>query len=1522
MVMSQDPSVTASRNAFLREYVPELSVGSTRDVLNVDAYRTANQQTPSRLSTAMMHIAATIGDIRDMTTPPGPPEVRGSIPRPESGERPRGGVSTRILRGEEAERTMLEQRRQHDRDDIGLGDALGGIFDFGRRSVTSVTPGGLAGRIGGFAGQSIASIAREALTGGDPLAEARARGERVFGGVLTALEDMDRPRGAVMGLIDEGLPGLVGGVKSPELYLGRDLPGIRGINDDDILGPLSWRDIVGGGADIIADPVDLAFGGGVAGDVARLGRRTVRSLDNAALRAAEGPLESSTLGALTRHPLPPELPNLRDEWFRQIDADPRAALTNDLPMARTNREALENARTGQPLSLFGFRSETGPRRQDTGIFYAADPTLAGVYALRRGITPTGDHILFGGARDALTVNRLDFRNPVIIDGGHEQAVRDLGDDDTLDLWRAARSATGARSEDLYAQLDRSIADDFAFEGYDAIIYRHPTEVRQGVWTANDTEIVDLRPVQAHSPGSVQTLFDRPPNRPIAGGATAPPPPVRDIIDEIVPGEDIGLGALRRYEGRVNTQGLEIRRDLEAGNRMLQDLGVGHRTARSLAVNRDADMEDLFRALHGETTPPPRLQAVFDELQRLVDIETRATLDFDPKFMAHPDYFPRGWREVEVSPPGSIRQRMQNAGAGSMGARPGFAKPRVDASFSDILSNTYTRPDGSTYRLEPVSWNPFEMIALRRVAGAEFREQTEMINFMRQRGIAVPVDGPVPEGYRVPRVGPAFEGKPRIFPDADGGAPRFGGYTSRYAVPDKIADVLENMYDAPMRLALGNKNLLTGIRALSRGTKRAKLIGSLFQHVDFATRSGFSAFGGAIDALAAGRPIRAVQNLIELPVTIGQLAFASTSAARRRALREQILSTAPIVKDRPGISLRGISEAGWTQSDISFLRRDVRETLNDAIQSNPNASPNMIRRAQRRAQRIEQAWQDGLFDGVYPQAQITALKNHIVPRLVRQHPDWTDEQIMGEAAQMVNLAFSSLGNFQTVFKNRGMRELLHNLLFSTNEAEGLIRSAMGTVKGGNKALWAEFYMGGALFLALVANAVHMAATGEPLPMERYNPIRMRNPEFESFPVPIRYNTDFMSPNVPLLEGRHGTELTIDLVGQMDTALRALDPVSFVSNRFSVPVRAGVNQARGADFYGRPIEGVQERAAQLASDLFSPIGAGNLLEMAGVGPENEGRLGAGGMAAQLTGANLSAETTPDLLDRYAQQDYGKPYADLEPFERREMEENNPELAAELEQRRQTSAERQSEGAQRGIVADEVRAEYRAQQENDDALLESGQISAQEWRSRERMRNAQVSAALDVLYRDIPERDPQNIRDQYYAEIQKRRDASGQISPEGWDEIDAWRGQLTDEQNAEIDRNTGLTSTPTQQRRREVAAQLEETGYFDIRDRVWERVAERTGFDEYATAQQFENELRSRIRDRLVERGVTSRAAQTILTDRIIDDIEVLKVWSQVSNDVEEAWILANAELATEAVEMGYLGNLRADEEQAILTAAGAR
>src|SRR5690606_34825350 len=142
----------------------------------------------------------------------------------------------------------------------------------------------------------------------------------------------------------------------------------------------------------------------------------------------------------------------------------------------------------------------------------------------------------------------------------------------------------------------------------------------------------------------------------------------------------------------------------------------------------------------------------------------------------------------------------------------------------------------------------------------------------------------------------------------------------------------------------------------------------------------------------------------------------------------------------------------------------------------------------------------------------------------------------------------------------------------------------------------------------------------------------------FPIPIRYNTEFMSPNIPL-SGRHGTELMLDTLGQMDTALRLLDPVSFTSNRFSVPVRSAINQIAGEDFYGRPIEGYRDRGEQLATDLFAPIGAGNLLEAAGIGAENEGRIGTEGLLFQLSGENLRAETTPQLLDRFAQQDYGK-------------------------------------------------------------------------------------------------------------------------------------------------------------------------------------------------------------------------------------------------------------------------------------------
>ena len=115
------------------------------------------------------------------------------------------------------------------------------------------------------------------------------------------------------------------------------------------------------------------------------------------------------------------------------------------------------------------------------------------------------------------------------------------------------------------------------------------------------------------------------------------------------------------------------------------------------------------------------------------------------------------------------------------------------------------------------------------------------------------------------------------------------------------------------------------------------------------------------------------------------------------------------------------------------------------------------------------------------------------------------------------------------------------------------------------------------------------------------------------------------------------MTLDLVGQMDTAFRLLDPISFLSSRESVPIRAFVTQTTERDFYGRPIDqvgpgGVYSRTANLLNDMFAPIGIGQAalqvgLERghipSGMVPVSERGLGTRGQMVQATGVNLRAQ-----------------------------------------------------------------------------------------------------------------------------------------------------------------------------------------------------------------------------------------------------------------------------------------------------------
>ena len=115
--------------------------------------------------------------------------------------------------------------------------------------------------------------------------------------------------------------------------------------------------------------------------------------------------------------------------------------------------------------------------------------------------------------------------------------------------------------------------------------------------------------------------------------------------------------------------------------------------------------------------------------------------------------------------------------------------------------------------------------------------------------------------------------------------------------------------------------------------------------------------------------------------------------------------------------------------------------------------------------------------------------------------------------------------------------------------------------------------------------------------------------------------------------------LDLVDQLDTVFRILDPAAFISSRESVPIRASVTQTTEKDFFGRPIDrvgpgGVFSRVANLINDLFIPIGPGQAAVQIGLQggqipknllPSSETRIGTVGQLVQATGFNLRAQAS---------------------------------------------------------------------------------------------------------------------------------------------------------------------------------------------------------------------------------------------------------------------------------------------------------
>ena len=753
-----------------------------------------------------------------------------------------------------------------------------------------------------------------------------------------------------------------------------------------------------------------------------------------------------------------------------------------------------------------------------------------------------------------------------------------------------------------------------------------------------------------------------------------PPPERSewaLEDELgrPSWEKVEEGALAKWSGARNVQGIRLTTFMDAGSRLLKRYGL----------NSDAEtMEPLFEVLHGERV----LSELSDDMQRVHDyvielrnLEQRETLEFlaqagdDPalrgimamdvelfanKILAHPDYFPRLWKE----PPSFLRGVGEaGPGRGALGAKPGYVKPRVDATFKEMRANGW----------EPASWNPVAMMSQRRMMGIDYRENVVMINHLKRLGKALPrhelQQWHLDQGWRVPRnVGPAFEGRPFPMPDGD------VGRTQALYVPKDVANVLEGVY--------GRAASVTGLDTATKWSgrvKRLKLFGSLFQHFDF--------FGRAIGVsmtptgIMRGAPLR-------LPSLAWRITRAQLMPGVRRTIRDRVVSDEAfaVQKGVPITRLMLVEEGLGVQGDISIVKREFGQTLEDMERQGG------VTKALTKAREYFEA---GLFDGVYRETIDWSLENFIIPWIRRTRPDATARQIAAEAAESANIMFSSMERWQSLLKNPTFRKAMQVAIFSTNESEGLIRGAARAVSTRPQAgMFREWYLGLFLGLAGVANIINYAATaiaakdptkGEFLPASSYSPIKLNDPHR---PFKIGYNNKFLSPQVPGLTGTIGNPLTLDIVGQMDTAFRwVFDPGDAVSARTNVLPRAFWNQFKGETFFeesldesiddqlrreyrnfddmnidrkdqlreereGRMFPPISlrsfiKRATQAGIDVVLPItGMGGLQALsqavpavreAGVYESGEEALGLGGQLLQTSGINVRAENIDAMLRR---------------------------------------------------------------------------------------------------------------------------------------------------------------------------------------------------------------------------------------------------------------------------------------------------
>jgi hypothetical protein len=736
----------------------------------------------------------------------------------------------------------------------------------------------------------------------------------------------------------------------------------------------------------------------------------------------------------------------------------------------------------------------------------------------------------------------------------------------------------------------------------------------------------------------------------------------------ISGERLDQRLLINHVAAIEVAQKESRADIRVGNQLLKEANWGVRRANTRVPKSLEEMDAFYSALHNEGPVPDGLQEAYDLARLQTDFTEAMKLDFDPEMARVEDYMFRGWK-----PPQTLVDA-GNTKTGGIAHAPDSTKARIGATYRQMRGlDPFEDGKFISEPFEPLFANPFEQIAYDQMQNVRYQQQMVLVEALKKAETAPgqelmkPWAGESMKGYRTPQIGLAFEGKPFAgeTPTSDGPIPL---WARKWVVRDEIANTLETLYGkkpdlgkisvdetvhinfpivkqvarkiSPKRVTTigpdgkvlirvkGTASLQDFVDWMVFVPKRAGLMLSFFQDIDFATRLGIGMTQSVLTQLAAGRPISALKTLGHFPLDLADIPRARFSAGRKQSLQELLNSTERIIPNRD-VTFLDLSKRGLSIEDPTIFLPDMDAVARDAITE--TGLLGKVKGLGSQLRNFETDFRNGLFNGTYPSAITNDTKHNIAVALDIMYPTISDDEFASRLAKAMNTKFSTIPEVASVIQNKVARATLKRAAFSMAENEGLIRQFTGALKGPMKKWWATHFLSGVVFLTTTANIISLISTGKTLTARQYSPIW----KTEYGPFPYGYNSQFASPLIPGV-ARNSLPVMLDLVGQMDTVFRMLLPKSFITGRLSRPLQVLTNQWNGSDFYDEPSNdfgpgGVADSAFQLLFDLFAPFGLGPLAtgavrrafpETEGLIPLGEPRLGIQGEIIQAAGFNLRA------------------------------------------------------------------------------------------------------------------------------------------------------------------------------------------------------------------------------------------------------------------------------------------------------------